>query len=34
MILDSIQSDVIQVNKGIKEVALESKYTIILDCKW
>lgn len=26
MILDSVQSDVMQVNKGIKEVSLESEY--------
>lgn len=30
MILDSIQSDIMQVNKGRKELALESKYF----CGW
>ena len=28
MILDSVQSDVMQVNKGTKEVSLESEYSI------
>lgn len=32
MILDSVQSDIMQANKGTKEVALESKYTRYLDC--
>lgn len=31
MILDSIQSDIMQVNKGRKELALESKYFLWLD---
>ena len=26
MIMDSVQSDIMQVNKGIKEVLIESKY--------
>ena len=26
MIVDSVQSDIMQVNKGIKEVLIESKY--------
>ncbi|KAK4411400.1 putative recombination initiation defects 3 [Sesamum angolense] len=33
MILDSIQSDIVQVNKATKEVALESEYTTCLHCK-
>lgn len=28
MIIDSVQSDIMQVNKGTKEVALESEYSL------
>lgn len=33
LILDSVQGDIMQANKGTKEVALESKYTRSLDCQ-
>lgn len=32
LILDSVQGDVMQANKGTKEIALESKYTRSVDC--
>ena len=31
MILDSVQSDIMQVNKGTKELVLEGTYSIFVD---